>query len=81
MPCRTKSSGGCKRIGISTASVIEEQTHCPISFDVPLRYLGDWHKQPGSMIQPSHGDHMTALTWLDDEESRTWISCSCQLLR
>ncbi|MYD08983.1 MAG: hypothetical protein F4X02_02970 [Chloroflexi bacterium] len=37
-------------------------------FDVPLRYLGDWHKQPGSMIQPSHGDHMTALTWLDDED-------------
>ena len=21
------------------------------------------------MIQPSHGDHMTALTWLDDEEA------------
>ena len=37
-------------------------------FDVPLRYLGDWHKQPGSMIQPSHGDHMTALNWLDDDE-------------
>ena len=41
----------------------------PARFDVPLRYLGDWHKQPGSMIQPSHGDHMTALSWLDDEES------------
>ncbi len=41
----------------------------PERFDVPLRYLGDWHKQPGSMIQPSHGDHMTALTWLEDEES------------
>ena len=39
------------------------------NFDVPLRYLGDWHKQPGSMIQPSHGDHMTALTWLDDDEA------------
>lgn len=37
-------------------------------FDVPLRYLGDWHKQPGSMIQPSHGDHMTALSWLDDDD-------------
>ncbi|MDE2747514.1 MAG: hypothetical protein OXI34_00980 [Chloroflexota bacterium] len=37
-------------------------------FDVPLIHLGDWHKQPGSMIQPSHGDHMTALSWLDDEE-------------
>ena len=40
----------------------------PDRFDVPLRYLGDWHKQPGSMIQPSHGDHMTALSWLDDDE-------------
>ena len=38
-------------------------------FDVPLRYLGDWHKQPGSMIEPSHGDLMTALAWLDDDES------------
>ena len=40
----------------------------PDRFDVPLRYLGDWHKQPGSMIQPSHGDLMTALSWLDDDE-------------
>ena len=40
----------------------------PDRFDVPLRYLGDWHKQPGSMIQPSHGDHMTALSWLDDDD-------------
>ena len=41
----------------------------PPRFDVPLRYLGDWHKQPGSMIQPSHGDLMTALSWLDDNEA------------
>lgn len=40
----------------------------PDRFDVPLRYLGDWHKQPGSMIQPSHGDLMTALSWLDDDD-------------
>lgn len=39
----------------------------PERFDIPLRYLGDWHKQPGSMIQPSHGDLMTALSWLDDD--------------
>jgi len=38
-------------------------------WDVPLRYLGDWHKQPGFMIQPSSGDRMTALSWLDDEEN------------
>lgn len=36
---------------------------------IPLRYVGDWHKQPGYMIQPSGGDLMTALAWLDDEEN------------
>jgi len=41
----------------------------PDRFDIPMRYLGDWHKQPGSMIQPSHGDLMTALSWLDDESN------------
>ena len=35
-------------------------------WDVPLRYLGDWHKQPGFMIAPSGGDQRTALDWLDD---------------
>jgi hypothetical protein len=38
-------------------------------WDVPLRYLGDWHKQPGFMIQPSGGDLMTALNWLDDPDN------------
>ncbi len=38
-------------------------------WDVPLRYLGDWHKQPGYMIQPSTGDQMTALNWLDDADN------------
>lgn len=46
-----------------------ENGSLPERFDIPLRYLGDWHKQPGSMIQPSHGDLMTALSWLDDEEN------------
>lgn len=36
----------------------------------PLRYLGDWHKQPGYMIQPSGGDLMTALAWLDDDDNQ-----------
>jgi hypothetical protein len=40
-------------------------------FDVPLRYLGDWHKQPGFMIQPSGGDLMTALDWLDDPDNQS----------
>ncbi|MDZ4767097.1 MAG: hypothetical protein SGI73_21360 [Chloroflexota bacterium] len=39
-------------------------------WDVPLRYLGDWHKQPGYMIHPSGGDLMTALDWIADEENR-----------
>lgn len=40
-------------------------------WDVPLRYLGDWHKQPGFMIQPSGGDLMTAIDWIDDEDNNT----------
>lgn len=40
-------------------------------FDVPLRYLGDWHKQPGFMIQPSGGDLMTALDWLEDPDNQS----------
>jgi hypothetical protein len=38
-------------------------------WDEPLRYLGDWHKQPGYMIQPSGGDRMTALRWVDDDSN------------
>lgn len=38
-------------------------------WNVPLRYLGDWHKQPGYMIQPSMGDLMTALDWIEDPEN------------
>jgi hypothetical protein len=36
---------------------------------VELKHLGDWHKQPGYMIQPSGGDLMTALRIMDDEEN------------
>ena len=38
-------------------------------WNVPLCHLGDWHKQPGFMIQPSGGDLMTALNMLDDPEN------------
>ena len=38
-------------------------------WDVPLRYLGDWHKQPGYMIQPSGGDLMTAMDWIFDPDN------------
>lgn len=41
----------------------------PYKWDVPLRYLGDWHKQPGYMIAPSGGDLLTALDWLDDPDN------------
>ena len=35
-----------------------------------LRHLGDWHKQPGYMIQPSGGDLMTALSFMAEEENQ-----------
>jgi len=38
-------------------------------WDLPLKHLGDWHRQPGHMIAPSGGDLMTALDMLDDDES------------
>jgi len=38
-------------------------------WDAPLHHLGDWHKQPGFMIQPSTGDLMTALDWLGEPEN------------
>ena len=41
----------------------------PPQFDTPLAHVGDWHKQPGYMIQPSGGDLMTALAILDDPEN------------
>ncbi|GAB4572823.1 MAG: hypothetical protein Kow0077_13370 [Anaerolineae bacterium] len=36
-------------------------------WDAPLRYLGDWHKQPGEMFWPSQGDLATARAIVDDE--------------
>ncbi|MBC7870372.1 MAG: hypothetical protein H7Y09_05990 [Chitinophagaceae bacterium] len=38
-------------------------------WDVELRHLGDWHKQPGFMIAPSGGDLMSALDQMADEEN------------
>ncbi|MGB1288926.1 MAG: hypothetical protein ACPG7F_20500, partial [Aggregatilineales bacterium] len=48
---------------------IDGETPLADHWDVPLRYVGDWHKQPGYMIQPSGGDLMTALSWMDDDEN------------
>jgi hypothetical protein len=38
-------------------------------WDRPLRHMGDWHKQPGFMIQPSGGDLVTALNFMADPEN------------
>ncbi len=35
-------------------------------WDAPLRYLGDWHKQPGEMFWPSQGDLETARAILEE---------------
>jgi len=39
-------------------------------WQVPMKHLGDWHKQPGFMIQPSGGDLATALRFMEDEENQ-----------
>ncbi|MEM6282841.1 MAG: hypothetical protein AAF787_11655 [Chloroflexota bacterium] len=39
-------------------------------WDAPLYHIGDWHKQPGFMIQPSGGDLMTALEWVNQKGNR-----------
>ncbi len=39
-------------------------------WDAPLYPVGDWHKQPGFMIQPSGGDLMTALDWVHQPGNR-----------
>ena len=38
-------------------------------WDVPLSFLGDWHKQPGDMIEPSGGDVAQARAMIDDPET------------
>jgi hypothetical protein len=38
-------------------------------WDVPLSHVGDWHKQPGDMTEPSVGDAQTARRMIDDSET------------
>lgn len=38
-------------------------------WDVPLRYVGDWHKHPGDMTFPSGGDTGTARKIINDSET------------
>jgi hypothetical protein len=37
-------------------------------WDVPLMHLGDWHKHPGTLVEPSWGDSDTARNHIFDEE-------------
>jgi hypothetical protein len=38
-------------------------------WDVPLMYVGDWHKQPGAMVEPSAGDLHQARNIINDRET------------
>src|SRR5215510_10124988 len=40
-------------------------------WDVPLAHLGDWHKHPGTLIEPSWGDSDTARNHIADETTKT----------
>lgn len=40
------------------------------NWDVPLYHVGDWHKQPGFMIQPSGGDLQTAAAIVNERGHR-----------
>lgn len=42
-------------------------------WDVPLIHIGDWHKQPGFMIAPSHGDLMSALDQIDERDDTDFL--------
>ena len=38
-------------------------------WDVPLMHVGDWHKQPDDMTEPSAGDEQTARDMINDTET------------
>jgi hypothetical protein len=38
-------------------------------WDLPLMHVGDWHKQPGDMTEPSGGDEQTARAMINDVET------------
>ncbi len=40
-------------------------------WDVPLAHLGDWHKHPGTLIEPSWGDTDTARGHIADKSNHT----------
>jgi len=40
-------------------------------WDVPLCHLGDWHKHPGTLVEPSWGDTSTAREHINDRRAGT----------
>lgn len=40
-------------------------------WDVPLCYLGDWHKHPGALVEPSWGDTSTVREHINDRRAGT----------
>jgi hypothetical protein len=40
-------------------------------FDVALVHMGDWHKHPGTMVEPSWGDYETAREQIFDRSDKT----------
>jgi hypothetical protein len=38
-------------------------------WDIPLSHVGDWHKQPGNMTEPSGGDTRTARQMIADPDT------------
>ncbi len=40
-------------------------------WDAPLCYLGDWHKHPGTLVEPSWGDTATARQHINDRRAGT----------
>ena len=40
-------------------------------WDAPLCHLGDWHKHPGTLVEPSWGDTSTAREQINDRQAGT----------
>ncbi len=40
-------------------------------WDAPLCHLGDWHKHPGTLVEPSWGDTSTARNHINDRQAGT----------
>ncbi|GAB4548583.1 MAG: hypothetical protein OHK0023_11900 [Anaerolineae bacterium] len=52
------------------ARVISSDNILP-KWDAPLLHLGDWHKHPGTLVEPSWGDTATAREVIHDRDANT----------